>query len=603
MDSEYGDIMPSRISGITIYPQDPFDPLNGKNSLTPLKLVPQWELSHLKLDSYALNYTYKPNNRWIDFKAGIWLTDADTRTHNSGGRPLGIISSYDKKLVSTSLYRSSDKRYGMHLSNKMQLTDSLALTLSGSAQKEKLTSPDDWWRTEYYDGMRMMPQQGTREEYKFDFNFDWQPTDKLTLSAGARYNSYWSKDDGLQQLLDSDSPNKDFFHRGMTYSPLGWRIQFVGGEDSQGKPYKEGFEFINGAPVFHEPGYYDIMFNKQGKVDNLNDIPFINGEAEKNGWAVKNMSPILPGALTTTADFREDRNKRYPIPVLNNNVAKKRAHAWSPVFSIAYKLTDNDRIYARYAKATHMPSLFATAYGFGGYSPLNTEYLPEESTNIEIGYTHDFRHLFKTSKKADIKIAYYHNSIKNAIDRSLDLRFSQLDKWTTSGIELQARYDNGSFFSELGIARRLKNQVCDQHNAFMANLGVQFDPDKRTPVCVDDGFQISYTRNMQQPLWTFDWTIGGRFFDQKLETGTRLHYHSAYQYRPIIDSGINDFNKPLPWHGVFLVDGFLRYNFKKDFSMELIGSNLTNRYYLDPLSRSPMPAPGRTIKLGISKKF
>ena len=38
----------------------------------------------------------------------------------------------------------------------------------------------------------------------------------------------------------------------------------------------------------------------------------------------------------------------------------------------------------------------------------------------------------------------------------------------------------------------------------------------------------------------------------------------------------------------------------KNLTAELVGSNLTNRYYLDPMSRSYLPAPGRTIRIGIT---
>ncbi|GEM_PF-4851890 len=31
--------------------------------------------------------------------------------------------------------------------------------------------------------------------------------------------------------------------------------------------------------------------------------------------------------------------------------------------------------------------------------------------------------------------------------------------------------------------------------------------------------------------------------------------------------------------------------------------NLTNRYYLDPLAQSFMPAPGRTVRIGMQTRF
>lgn len=57
------------------------------------------------------------------------------------------------------------------------------------------------------------------------------------------------------------------------------------------------------------------------------------------------------------------------------------------------------------------------------------------------------------------------------------------------------------------------------------------------------------------------------------------------------------------WTPTAVVDAYLRYRINKNITAELVGTNLTNRYYMDPFSRSFMPAPGRTIRIGITGKF
>ena len=39
------------------------------------------------------------------------------------------------------------------------------------------------------------------------------------------------------------------------------------------------------------------------------------------------------------------------------------------------------------------------------------------------------------------------------------------------------------------------------------------------------------------------------------------------------------------------------------FSAELVGTNLNDRCYADPLTRSLMPAPGRTVRLSLTGRF
>nr|WP_238544429.1 TonB-dependent receptor [Avibacterium paragallinarum] len=47
----------------------------------------------------------------------------------------------------------------------------------------------------------------------------------------------------------------------------------------------------------------------------------------------------------------------------------------------------------------------------------------------------------------------------------------------------------------------------------------------------------------------------------------------------------------------------MKYQFSPNLTVEFTGTNLTNRYYLDPMTRSMIPAPGRTFKLGLTAKF
>ena len=121
-----------------------------------------------------------------------------------------------------------------------------------------------------------------------------------------------------------------------------------------------------------------------------------------------------------------------------------------------------------------------------------------------------------------------------------------------------------------------------------------------------------YLASMVQPRWSVDADLGGRFFHNKLESGIRFHYHSRfYQNRRTVWQAyydqlnrINDYNlqadtDTMRWQPV----AYLRYKIGKNLTAELVGSNLTNRYYLDPMSRSYLPAPGRTIRIGITGKW
>ena len=46
-----------------------------------------------------------------------------------------------------------------------------------------------------------------------------------------------------------------------------------------------------------------------------------------------------------------------------------------------------------------------------------------------------------------------------------------------------------------------------------------------------------------------------------------------------------------------------RYQLHKNLNVNFSITNLTNRYYLDPMSNVPAPGPGRTVTFGLTAKF
>jgi putative receptor protein len=241
---------------------------------------------------------------------------------------------------------------------------------------------------------------------------------------------------------------------------------------------------------------------------------------------------------------------------------------------------------------------------------------PEYAKNWEVGYIHDLTGLFPKMKNADFRINYFRNKTKNIIDRDENFEFEQFDKQIRTGVELQARFDTGKFFGGVGVLRTLKNKVCDKSfavssvhdSSYLTGGGFIPAPECNYGGLTDNG----YLASMVQPRWSVDADLGGRFFHNKLESGIRFHYHSrVYQNRRTVWQAyydqlnrINDYNlqadtDTMRWQPV----AYLRYKIGKNLTAELVGSNLTNRYYLDPMSRSYLPAPGRTIRIGITGKW
>ncbi|MGF6149002.1 TonB-dependent receptor-like protein, partial [Kingella potus DSM 18304] len=207
--------------------------------------------SRLQTKSYKLGYSWQPeNSRWIDLQANIWRTRTDSSRHQSGGPELNVIladNNYDNwvachirhevpedlrrfgmscadvpreepakeeppipgayRVRSGSEQNTRATRLGADISNRFRLTDNLSMTLSANIQHEKLdettkVSNND---NDFYNIIGAVstataiagPRAGRRHEWGGGLVFDWQPTARLNIQAGVRYDKFWAYDDAL----------------------------------------------------------------------------------------------------------------------------------------------------------------------------------------------------------------------------------------------------------------------------------------------------------------------------------------------------------------------------------------------------------------------
>ena len=291
---------------------------------------------------------------------------------------------------------------------------------------------------------------------------------------------------------------------------------------------------------------------------------------------------------------------------------EQRAHSWAPMLSVSYDLADNHRLFARYARMSRFPSLYeltaSTSSGglYGSQTVAEYSLKPEKSTNWEVGYNFNFAPHFAKLRQGDLRLTYYSNKIKNQIDTSnMDGGMIQYDKAISKGVELQSRLDSGRFFASLGGTYRLKHMVCDKGIAFKFDYYLQ-----RVPECLEGGFGLSRFFQSLQPKYSLTLDVGTRFFNEKLELGMRAIHHSKAErknYDKLIADGAGQVyernGKPYGWHAATLLDAYARYRIGKHIDLNFGVTNLANRYYLDPMSSTPVPGPGRTVTFGIKGRF
>ncbi|AXY56219.1 TonB-dependent receptor [Acinetobacter chinensis] len=590
--NEYGEILPSRIQWF----------------VTPETGVPQWPLSVVDSKAYSLDYKYNPeDNRWVDFAASLWQTDTESNTYTRGGWPTVILPE-TKIIANTAVAHSDNTRKGVNLSNKINLLNNLDLSLGASLLKEKLSS-DDIYKEHGTNvtTFQALPRAGRREEKNFDFNFNYRPTDWLTFEAGMRYRNYWAFDDFLNKNLGASNLSNQLKHKtqllGYTYDY--YTMPEVRSSFNQlqlqifGNAYKKSNPDWNGDYT-SVPASSSALYNAIWSQKNT-----LNWSADENGkmhWSdnVINSSNLGVEGKDYILLNNPGRSLTQSIPI--TEVTKTKDSAWAPQLSAAIRLNDHNRIYLRYAEEYRMPSLFESTVGFSANLPYSG-LKPEHTFNTEFGYIYDARNFFKTARYADIKLAYFHHRTENVIERDKNLIFTNMEQQTLSGLELQSRFDNGRFFTDLSLAYNLKNKVCDEDNAVK-----QYFSSGVYKKCVDDGFPNGYLVTMATPELSFNGLFGVRLLDEQLELGARATYYKGYEsyLRKNGDLDLNAgyyLNVPLAWDDTWLFDAYANYRINEQATVELVSNNITNQYYIDPLTRSAMAAPGRTIKMGLTYKF
>ncbi|KDE40845.1 putative Ton-B dependent hemine receptor [Nitrincola lacisaponensis] len=622
-DSLYGEVMPSRIQS------SGYESGSGRI---------QWPLSQVDARAYSMEYTLNPeSNRWINFYSNLWHTDTRSDTYTAGGTPNFVhhpsTHPDDPYIFNTALRSQDNERTGITLSNKMALLNSLDLTLGGNWQYEKLRSAGLEYDPDSWNGSWSLPRAGRRQEWETNFNFDWRPTDRLSFSAGARYSSYWAFDDYLdQQQKAGNMPTSATAYRGRVVS---WTSEAVYTQDDWDAIYQTSYaqnvELLNGlvggiwteeqiATRAHQSATQGA--NQQVQVGETYDKLYTSAwYHDGKGRYFSDESPCTNGELADVENCRVWENsaissapdavneKRAELTYEEDITAKtQRGHAWTPFFSTTYQLTDASRIYFRYSEAKRYPSMFESTIGFSANQNIYYDIEPEHTFNYELAFIQDLTPWIK-AEYADFKLAYFQHKTKNVIERDERWTFSNIEQQTIRGIETQARYDSGRFFADLGLSYILENEVCDEHSAQYASSRQSIVGQASLSIarCVEQGFGGGYLLTQAIPSLSGNLTLGGRFLDRKLELGTRLTYYKAHENKDL-DRWVEHFhefglNTPFTWDDLLLVDAYASYKFNENMGIELTGTNLTDQYYVDPVTRSMMAAPGRVLKLSLNMNF
>lgn len=594
-----GGITPSAIRGITREQM-----VEGQ--------VFQWPEAKSRQKGYNLDYVWKPeNSRLVDLQAKLWRTETNSDDFTGRGVLNGVIPIIPEQRYVTAQSNKLDiqnDRTGFSISNKFQIHETLSLLIGGNYQSEKLDVDARWSGN---------VRSGLRHENDIYFNFNWQPLKWVEFDAGAKRRAFSMKDKGHLSFLNTNvaqageretpliaelvtvkfKPGRDFWME-IFEAQIDGKLDFRGSTTSE---YAEASEKAAVLGMLTSPSTDTLGFwlplDASGKLT-----------GDPSGITQEKLDAAFGGAIKMEdldLSTLSHQNAGLYLRDANRPPAdgKTKDTDWVPSFGVTFK-GFHTRLYWRYAQDIRMPSIAEGTHGgyisnlynrdYYGFDPLQ----PERSKNVEIGLSHDFSRFFATGTVADAKLAYFDQTTKDVIDTVLMPRgfvSANLDQQKLRGIEFQSRFDDGRIFADFSATKNLKNQVCDKTEAIRYSSYVG-----EIPNCVNYGFPHGGLLNMKQPKYSLNLLLGRRFFDNKLEIGSRVSYFTVYDRQTSYTrTRTNLIGLPVNWSSTTIVDAYANYQISSKVALEFSAMNLTDRYYVDPLARSWMPAPGRTLRLGL----
>lgn len=271
---------------------------------------------------------------------------------------------------------------------------------------------------------------------------------------------------------------------------------------------------------------------------------------------------------------------------------------YSPSAGIVVEPIKDAQFYVNYSSALRMPTLFESV---AGYSLIpNAGLLPERSNNWEAGVNLFREGVFAPADKAMMKFGYFNWNVSNYVARMSKsfvdptygytysaLQVVNIDRARFEGLEWSGRYQSGGFTAEVAANYYLNVEYCPT----AAN-------------CANSTLSGDYSANQVPPKYSANITLSQKLLDDDLTVGGRASYigprsigYGAVQY------GAAAIIAPIIWQPYWLVDVFAEYKLTKDITLRATVENLTDQYYVDPLSLVQQPGPGRTFRLGMSGKF
>ena len=320
----------------------------------------------------------------------------------------------------------------------------------------------------------------------------------------------------------------------------------------------------------------------------------------KVGWDPTDWMTVNAG-LRYQYFWSEDRTEADPTDTTGELRGQKLSSSgWSPHLGVTFEPFEGTQLYVNYSSAQRAPSIMEALTGFS--TRFNPDLEPERSNNWEIGANIVREGNLTREDRGMLKFGYFNWDVENYLARQWKQDFVSPDGGYTfssmyvynidsakfEGLEFSGRYELGGFSAELAA------------NYY---LNVEFCPTGDT--CGNESLFADYATNQIPPKYSIDLTASQKLFDDRLTIGGRVSRvgRRAIEHGKATAGGSRSFINQIEWDPYTLMDLFAEFRIGDNFMTGLRVENLTDRYYVDPLSLVQQPGPGRTVYLTLSAEF
>ncbi len=259
----------------------------------------------------------------------------------------------------------------------------------------------------------------------------------------------------------------------------------------------------------------------------------------------------------------------------------------NPSATVTVMPLDGLQLFASYTEGWRPPSLREWSVIGIGAIVHNPDLQPETSKNVEFGFNVKRDSVLMAGDALRFKAVYFDNNYDDYIVRVRapfsTYTWTNIDQAEFRGYELSARYDTGKFFVEAGFTKYDDIEFCGNG------------------VCGDAAAAGDYGIMNVPPKYSGTVTVGARLFEDRLEIGTRVYSFGERFGGYLLAPGA--VNPPTVWNKSTIVDLFGSYKVSDDVTLDFSAENIGDRYYMDAMSTGPIPAPGRTVRAGLTAKF